>query len=281
MEQVNGVGHGWMAVPPLEALHTVIDPADYRLGLKWWLGLPLADTPSTCAGCQATADVHGDHDLCCIRNNFANRHNAVQDALFNLLSTNGQSVQREVPVPNQPDSSLRPADLLLATWQDGKPTAVDITIAHGWQTAERLATRERWRTFLKRKETAKHAKYDIPCRNGGWSFATLAMGTWGGLGPESATLLTRMVKRTTSWDQGDIRSSRQAESYQLLALALFRQIVQMLRPKHILRQQRQAASHLTKRSTPLAASPADKGTGHHEAKPIVALHVPGTDTGTS
>jgi hypothetical protein len=224
-----------MAVPPHEAIHTVIDPADYRLGLKWLLGLPLADTPTICAGCQAPVDVHGDHDLCCIRNNFANRHNAVQDALFNILSTNGQSVQREVPVPNQPDSSLRPADLLLATWQDGKPTAVDITVAHGWQAAERLATRERWRTFLKRKEAAKHTKYDTPCRNGGWSFATLAMGTWGGLGPESAKLLTRIIKRTTSWDHGDVRSTRQAESYQLLALALFRQIVQMLRPKHLLR----------------------------------------------
>jgi hypothetical protein len=235
MEQAHGIGHGWMAAAPHDALHTRVEAADYRLGLKWWLGLPLADTTGTCAGCQNATDTHGDHEMCCIRNNFANRHNAVQDALFNLLSTNGQSVQREVPVPNQPDTSLRPADLLLATWQDGKPTAVDITIAHGWQAAERSSGRERWRTFLKRREQAKHAKYDVPCRNGGWSFATLAMGTWGGLGPESAKLHSRMIKRTTTWDQGDVRSTRQAESYQLLALALFRQVVQMLRPKHFLR----------------------------------------------
>lgn len=181
------------------------------MGLKWWLGHPLADTPSTCAGCQATGDIHGDHDLCRIYNNFANRRNAFQVAVFNLLSANGQSVQREVRVPNQPDSSLLPADLLLATWQDGKPTAVGITIANGWQTAERFATREGWRTFLKKKEAAKHAKCETPCRNGGRSFTTPAMGTWGGHGPESTPLLTRMVKHTTSWDQGDIRSPHQFE----------------------------------------------------------------------
>lgn len=102
----------------------------------------------------------------------------------------------------------------------GKRTAVDVTVAHRWQVSERTATRGNWRTFLKRKETAKHAKYNTPCRNGGWLFATLALGT--GQGLESAKLLSRIVKRITSWDQGDIRSTRQAESYQLLSIALFR-----------------------------------------------------------
>jgi hypothetical protein len=114
------------------------------------------------------------------------------------------------------------------------PTAVYITVAHGWQAGERIAGCERWRTFLKRKEAAKHAKYDTACQNGGWRFATLAFGTWGGIGPETAKLLSRIMKRSTAWDEGTARTTRQAEHYQTLSIALFRQLCQLLRPKHIL-----------------------------------------------
>jgi hypothetical protein len=235
MEQLNGIGNDWMAALPSQANHTIITSEDYILGVKWWLGLPLvSDTQQTCPGCAAQVDSFGDHLMCCKRNNFALRHNSVQDALFNILSATGQGVQKEVPLPNQNDSHLRPADLLLSTWQDGKPTALDVTVCHGWQQGEQNSGRERWRTFLKRKEEAKHSKYDIPCSKAGWSFTTVALGTWGGLGPESTKLLSRIVKRASSWQEGDLRTQKQAELYQTISLNLARQLWKLLHIKHLM-----------------------------------------------
>ena len=150
------------------------------------------------------SDQFGDHLLCCVRNNFSKRHNAVQDALCDLLTASGQGHAREIKIPNAADQELRPADILLNSFQDGRPTALDITIAHGWQVAEQgTVSREKWRAFLRRKEAKKHGKYDVPCQGAGWGFTAMAFGTWGGLGPEGAKVLHRLVKRAASWQEGE------------------------------------------------------------------------------
>ena len=76
----------------------------YRVGLKWWLGIPLmADAQGVtvlCPGCGTQVDAHGDHLLCCPRNNFTHRHTAVQDGLVSILNDASQPYSREVVIPN-------------------------------------------------------------------------------------------------------------------------------------------------------------------------------------
>ena len=101
LEQRSGLGSTWMKVTPSPSLHTTISAADYVLGLRWWLGahvvtVGLEDRPK-CPGCEAEVDEVGDHLLCCPRNNFANRNNAVQEALAGIFQTAGQPFQKEVP----------------------------------------------------------------------------------------------------------------------------------------------------------------------------------------
>ena len=162
-----------MSVTPSAPLRTIISSEDYSLALKWWLGLPLFLGPEderTCPGCCRPCDLFGDLLLCCERNNFSRRHNAVQEAIANLLQASGQGFTTEVKIPDCPDGELRPADILRTSYQNGCPTSLDLTVAHGWQSSERFSvTRERWRTFLKRKETLKHAKYDALCKAAGVS----------------------------------------------------------------------------------------------------------------
>ena len=100
-------------------------------------------------------DSYRDHLLLCPRINYSKRHAAVQEALACILSTAGQGFAREVALPHTPN--LRPADLLLRSYQDGKDTAVDLTISHGWQVSEQAVGRERWRTFLRKKEALKES----------------------------------------------------------------------------------------------------------------------------
>ena len=131
LEQQNWIGVAFMTTAPGTALHTTIQPDQYRLGLKWWLGLPLileAEEPMRCSGCQQECDRFGDHLLCCRRNNFNNRHAAVQECLSSVLTESGQGHTREVRIPNVPDSQCRPAYLLLRAWDNGNDTAMDLTI---------------------------------------------------------------------------------------------------------------------------------------------------------
>ena len=231
LEQSSGIENCLMAVTPSNQLHTSINSATYRLGLKWWLGIPIVTgSNATCPGCSAPVDIWRDHLLLCPRINYAKRHNAVQEALACVLDDSGQGYSREVALPQ---AGLRPADLMLRTFQDGKDTAVDLTISHGWQVAERSdsISREKWRSFLKRKEHAKQLKYSIPCADAGWEFLPMAFGTWGGLGPSCAKLLHRLVKRAAGWYEGTRKAARQDELRHTVGLALSRQVWCLLEDK--------------------------------------------------
>jgi hypothetical protein len=237
LEQQNSIGSAFMTTTPSTALHTVINSDLYRLGLKWWLGMSLvveSDDTLRCSGCQQVSDKFGDHLLCCRRNNYNNRHAAVQEALSSVLAESGQGHTREVRIPNIPDSQCRPADLLLRAWDNGTDTAMDLTIAHGWQTSEatQAVKRDRWRQFLCRKEKEKHQKYDALCRQADWSFRALAFGTWGGVGPEASKVLQRVLKRAAGWQEGDLRAARQEELRQKIGLTLMRHVWRLLEQKN-------------------------------------------------
>ena len=238
LELADGVGTCWMTVPPSSAARTIISSDDYCLAMRWHLGLPLVPAPAPCPGCGRQADTFGDHFLCCPRNDFSLRHHAVRDALFAILSANGEAVTKEVPLAHAADDQLRPADLLLPGWKAGGPTAVDVTVTHGWTLAHASATaaptREKWRAFLKQKEAAKHTKYDAPCQREGWHFEAVALGTWGGLGPEGALFLAKALKRATAWQDGSLKAVRQVEHREAIGLALMRQVWSLLSAKNFL-----------------------------------------------
>ena len=240
LEQRSGIGSAWMAAIPNPSLHTIILPEDYTLGLRWWLGLPLLRGPPefaasrSCPGCGANIDEQGDHLLCCARNNYALRHNAIQEAICQVLTTSGQQHQKEVPLRAGVAPDLRPADILLMAWTDGLPCAVDLTVSHGWAAGERRKpARDNWRPFLRRREEAKHGKYDRPCKASGWSFAAMAFGTWGGEGPEAAKLLARIFKRACAAVEPEERPARSKELSQTISLALMRQIWRLLSGRNL------------------------------------------------
>ena len=56
----------------------------------------------------------------------------------------------------------------------------------------------------------------------------MALGTWGGVGPEGAMVLHRILKRASGWLEGDLRASRQAEIKYGIGLTLMRKIWELL-----------------------------------------------------
>ena len=94
-------------------------------------------------------------------------------------------------------------------------------------------TRERWRNFLRNKERMKHQKYDVACKAASWTFLPLAMGTWGGMGPEGARTFQRILKRAACWFDGDLRAVRQEELRRAFGLSVTRKIWQLLDAKNL------------------------------------------------
>ena len=184
-------------------------------------------------------DPFGDHLLCCPRNNYSKRHTAVQEAIAVILGEAGQPFAKEVTIPDCPDTQLRPADILLKGWSAGTDVAVDVTVGHGWQHSEQAAaatsqTRERWRSFLSKREKTKKDKYVLRCREVGWAFLPMAFGTWGGMGPEAAKLLARILARGAAWLDGSFRSRKQEELRQNVGVALMRHVWLLLDAKNLL-----------------------------------------------
>ena len=146
--------------------------------------------------------------------------------------------QKEQRLPSQPEGGLRPADVLLQAGPKGRPQAIDVTIAHGWQSSERRdtaalelrrdATREKWRAFLVEKEAKKHSRYDVLCAADGWDFAAMAFGTWGGMGPEAAKLLQHFIAKAAAVREVDLRAARKEELRLQFQMALTRQVWHLL-----------------------------------------------------
>ena len=212
-----------------------IDPAEYRLGMKWLLGVPIV--PIDCVGipcpaCGTSMDHFGDHLLCCRKNNFYGRHFAVQEALIAIAQSGGQPFVREAPLTDASSTirgpALRPADILLRSWQGGKDTAVDVTIRHPLQASEAPWSAQKASAFLKATEKAKEAKYKEVCQKEGWSFCPAAFDTWGGVGPQAKDVIHKLITRATGTLPPELKPLRTVELRQLISIALMRQVWRLL-----------------------------------------------------
>ena len=85
---------------------------------------------------------------------------------------------------------------------------------------------------MTRKECAKRAKYSEHCFRACWAFTPMAFGTWGGLGPEAAKLLARVVKRAASWGAEEDREVRANELRIGVGFALMNSVLALLERKN-------------------------------------------------
>ena len=228
-----------MQVVPDDECRTRICAEDYRLGVRWTLGLPILSQDhegARCPACHEQVDVYGDHLLCCRRNNFYGRHFAVQEAFISMAQAGDQPFRREAALTRSNEhpagEALRPADLLLRAWQGGQDTAVDFTISHPLQQNQRPWSGAKAQGFVALQEKRKVTKYKEACRVEGWGFIGAAFDTWGGMGPGAKTLLWKMLRRAVGGVSPELRALRMQEHKQHLSLALMRQVWKLLGAKN-------------------------------------------------
>ena len=118
----------WLNVIPSSSLGLHFLDREYRVCLRYWLGLPLFPKDEKCPICSSPADPFGDHHVGCGGNgDRIHRHDSIRDAIFSAAQTAALAPRREFP-SLIPGSQSRPADVYLPSWDRGRPAALDVSV---------------------------------------------------------------------------------------------------------------------------------------------------------
>ena len=120
----------WVLVIPSEGLGLHLQPSEFQVAIKWWLGL---DTSCgyICPLCPGRVlDPLGHHALTCKRGgDVVTRHNKLRDTLTETCHRAHLSIKVEAGSNLSKDHShTRPADILVPNWSLGKPAAFDLSV---------------------------------------------------------------------------------------------------------------------------------------------------------
>ncbi|XP_026397562.1 uncharacterized protein LOC113292985 isoform X2 [Papaver somniferum] len=115
---------------PIHGINQAIAPRQFRSVLIYRLGIPLFSKDSMCSSCNKLMDVFGDHAVHCageVGQKF--RHDLLKDVLADMCYKAGVVARKEVSLDLSSNNanSLRPADILVYNWEDGKDVCMDVT----------------------------------------------------------------------------------------------------------------------------------------------------------
>ena len=207
----------WLNVVPSPALGLRLQDKEFRLCLKYWLGLPLYEDYSICSECLRPADPFGDHQMGCGGNgDRIHRHDSIRDVLFAAAL----APRKEVPALIS-GSGCRPADVYLPNWLGGRPAALDVSVISPLQQ----------RTLFEAANTPGHAvqvginrkmtSHSSACQSVGVNFIPLIVESLGGWSSEAISTV-----RAMGCLQGQRLGTPPSEStrhlFQRLAVALCR-----------------------------------------------------------
>ena len=134
--------HGWLHAPAVPGLGLSLKSENFRVAMKFRLGMALIDEGSLCPAtsksgqvCGAEMDVFGDHALCCHHGTSrVFRHNQVRDILGHAAKAAGLSAV-VIEKKNQiSGSKKKPGDITVQQYHRGfSSTAFDVTVTHPLQ----------------------------------------------------------------------------------------------------------------------------------------------------
>nr|GEX39463.1 hypothetical protein [Tanacetum cinerariifolium] len=151
----------------------------------------------SCSACSMvfTGDIYGDHVVSCASHiGIKHRHNIVRDTLVDICFRSGISAGKEVDIglSDDLDKPLRPADMLLYSWDKGLDACVDLT------ESLPLTQTEMTDFVLGRVVTdatqCKRVKYEAKCAYIRYGFLPFSFPSFGELENDVIALLKRIQK---------------------------------------------------------------------------------------
>ncbi|GJR26184.1 putative reverse transcriptase domain-containing protein [Tanacetum coccineum] len=179
-----------LSVIPIEGLGQLMSDLEYRTILKYRLIIPLFPVDEPCPVCRKVClDSFGEHAVHCKElPGFKYRHDLVRDVLYDVLKRAGISSKKEGPVnfltdPLEGRSTLRPADILVFGWAEGKHACVDLT-----RVSPLVGIRDN--EFV----VGQVAKHEKTCLENQHVFIPFAFDTFDFLPPEAKEFFTRVQR---------------------------------------------------------------------------------------
>ena len=183
-----------------------------------------------CPFCPDTAlNPLGHHAVTCRHGaDVVIRHNRLQDEIFDLCRHAHLSVRlaKDNGLTRDLDHT-RPADILIAGWDRGKPVALDITIASPLCPAILGESCQQAGAAVLAAETHKLHSNGPKCQELGWSCIPLAVETYGNWGKEAQDTISRLASHLAI-HQSSPKSSVVAEIYGRLNMTLVRSIARAI-----------------------------------------------------
>ena len=171
------------------ALVTLLQDREFRCCLCYWLGVPLLSSTYSCPECGGDADRFGDHQVGCGGNgDRISRHNALRDVLFTAAQSAALSPAREASGV-VPDSLSRPADILLPTWSQGRPAALDIHVISPLQQQTVHGAASTPGHALQVGVQRKLTSHLSACRSAGVTFIPVVAEALGGLAEDTISII--------------------------------------------------------------------------------------------
>jgi hypothetical protein len=186
----------WLHATPNDEAHTKVSSELFKISVARRLRMRLLHEHSACPCCGAGMDVFMDHALVCpCGGDRTLRHNALRDCFFRfVVEFFGIKAQKEKQglLPARPQdesvqgdvlrSGLRPADVWLPSYSDGKPCAVDFAVTSGLRSdCVRSAANDPspiWEAYENFKR--RHADTATRCSDQGMSFEPFVVEAHGG-----------------------------------------------------------------------------------------------------
>ena len=207
---------------PSSLLGLHLQDRKFRCCLCYLMGVPLHNGQFACPECRGSANPFGDHQVGCGDNgDRISRHNAIRDVVFNAAQSAALAPSKEAP-NLVPDSSVRPADILLPNWNRGRPAAVDVHVISPLQQQTLAEAASTPGHALQVGVHRKLVSILSACRSVGVEFVPIVIETLGDLSEDTISTI-RAIGRAVGQRSGTSDPSR--TSKQLcgrVAIALWR-----------------------------------------------------------
>nr|GEW13603.1 hypothetical protein [Tanacetum cinerariifolium] len=195
----------WLRVVLIFGLGQTMNGKTYRSVLCYRLGVPLFFVSKLCSDCSRvfTGDTYRDHAVSCAGIiGIKHRHNAAHDTLVDICFRSGISADKEVDngLGGGRDKALRPADMLLYSWDVGRDVCVDLTGSSPLTQTEMIDFVS-GRAVLEAAQR-KCAKYEAKCADIGYGFLPFSFSSLGVLENDVVTLMKWIRKFSVAQDIG-------------------------------------------------------------------------------
>ena len=187
----------WLSVTPSPRLNLHLDPSEFQVAIKWWLGLPVSQG-QLCPQCMShSLDQFGHHALSCKNGpDVVSRHNRVRDTLFEFCQRACLGAQLEAGSSLGHEArQTRPADVLIPNWELGKPAAIDLCVTSPLNSNTLQVACVTPNSAAMQAEQRKHHSNDAKCEELGWVCIPLVVESYGSWGPEAQRCLSRLAGR--------------------------------------------------------------------------------------